>query len=50
MFHIILFFFWRATSLEQLYFQKTLSSIAATFSEDLLFHNILFLEELLFRS
>ena len=35
-------FFWRAVFLEQLLFQKTLPSIAGTFSEELLFYNILF--------
>ena len=35
-------YFWRATSLERLLFQKTLPSIAATFSVDLLFNNTLF--------
>ena len=36
------YFFWRAVFLEQLLFQKTLPSTAATFSEELLFYNILF--------
>ena len=35
-------YFWRATFLERLLFQKTLPSIAATFSVDLLFNNTLF--------
>ena len=35
-------FFWRVVFSESLLFQKTLSSIAATFSEELLFYNILF--------
>ena len=38
----ITYFFWRATFLERLFFQKTLPSIAATFSEELHFHNVLF--------
>ena len=33
-------FFWRATFLEWLHFQKMLFSIATTFSEELLSHNI----------
>ena len=37
----ITYFFWRAVFLEQLLFQKTPPSIAATFSEELLFYNIL---------
>ena len=36
------YFFWRAAVLEQLLFQMTLPSMAATFSEMLLVHNILF--------
>ena len=36
------YFFWRTAFLERLLFQKTLPSIAATFSEELLFYNILF--------
>ena len=38
----ITYFFWRVFFLEQLLFQKTLPSIAATFSEELLFYNIFF--------
>ena len=34
----ITYFFWRAVFLEQLLFQKTLPSIAATFPEELLFY------------
>ena len=34
--------FWRATFLERLIFQKTLSSMAVKFSEELFFYNILF--------
>ena len=36
------YFFWRTAFLERLLFQKTLPSIVATFSEELLFYNILF--------
>ena len=53
----ITYFFWRVVFLEQLLFQKTLPSIAATFLEELLSYNhdnsMLqhnFWEELLFRS
>ena len=38
----ITYFFWRAAFLEQLRFQKTLPSIAAIFSEELLLYNLLF--------
>ena len=38
----ITYFFWRAVFLEQLLFQKMLPSIAATFSEELIFYNMLF--------
>ena len=38
----ITYFFWRAVFLEQLRFQKTLPSIAAIFSEELLLYNLLF--------
>ena len=38
----ITYFFWRAAFSERLLFQKTLPSIAATFSEELLFYNVLF--------
>ena len=36
------YFFWKATFLERLLLQKTLLPVAATFSEELLFYNILF--------
>ena len=35
-------YFWRATFLERLHSQKALSSIAAIFSEEPIFHNLLF--------
>ena len=43
----ITYIFWRAFFLEQLFLQKTLPSIAATFSEELLFYNILFQKKFL---
>ena len=49
MFHIT-HFFWRATFLEALLFQKMLPSIAVTLQEELLFLKDTFSEELLFYS